>query len=249
MVEQLLQYHQQPETLLDMSQEDLVQLVRSASAVLSQRTERVEVLAAANKRLKRQATQLEKDIAAVKDATQTATTSQAIKRIKHLSSTKSTLELKTRGQAHKRLTADSVLAVGLRRNFSNIASCDFGSTILFPLSHQTVTRCESRAACALKAAFSAFVLEKLHVCRLFSEALRESNVPTRSYTLMTVAIRSDATNSNIWRRHKLHLCECTIGFNCFIDEALSSTTGIRTMQMQRKRLLNLAWKGKEGAWV
>ena len=219
-----------------------MQLVHSASAVLSQRTERVEGLLAANKRLKRQATQLEKDITAVKSLTQTSTTSQAIKKIKHLTVAKSSLELKTRGQTQKRLTADSVLAGGLRRNFSNIASCDFGSTILFPLSHQTVTRCESRAACALKAAFSAYVLEKMHVCHLLCEGLRECNAPTESYTLMTVAIRSDATNSNIWRRQKLHLCECTVGFTCFIDEALSSTTGLRTMQLQRKRLLYLVLK-------
>ena len=169
MIGDLLTYHKYPDKLYDMSQEELVQLLRSASAVLGQRTDRVDALATANKQLKRRNLQLERDLTTIRETTDAATTGQAIKKIKKLSSLQSSsLELRTRGKTNKRLTADSVLAVGLRRNFSNIASSDFGSTILFPLSHQTVTRCEVRAAAALKAAFTAFVLERLHICELLT---------------------------------------------------------------------------------
>ena len=242
MIGDLLTYHKQPDKLYEMSQEDLVQLLRSASAVLGQRTERVEALASANKQLKRRNQQLERDLTTIRETTDASTTGQAIKKIKRMSSLQpSSLELRTRGKTNKRLTADSVLAVGLRRNFSNIASSDFGSTILFPLSHQTVTRCEVRAASALKAAFTAFVLERMHISELLTQETRGASEPMTSYTLMTLAIRSDATNSNIWKRQKLHLCECTVGFSCHIDERTHLVTGLRSMPLQRKRLLSLVF--------
>ena len=238
MVDQLLHYHTQPDSLFGMTQEDLVQLVRSASAVLHQRSERVESLSTANKRLKRQATQLERDWQAVKEITKTGTNSQAIKKIKTWASTKrSTLELQTRGHSNKRLTAESVLSVGLRRNFSNIAACDFGSTILFPLSHQTVTRCEVRTSSALKGSLSSFVLEGLRECYELHDACKDLVAPTRSYSLMTIALRSDATNSSIWRRQKLHLCEVTAGFSLYIEDSL--TTDLKSKAFQQRRLLFL----------
>ena len=240
MVDQLLQYHTSPDILEELSKEDLMQILRSASAVLCQRTDRVQALQAANKKLKRQATQYERDLDTVKEITGATSNSQALKKLKIWSlNKKSTLELETRGKTNARLTAQSVLAVGLRRNFSNIAACDFGSTVLFPLSHQTVTRCEVRACSSLKAAFTAFVLEKFHMCTVLNEACKERAGTTGSHTLMTVAIRSDATNTNIWRRQKLHLCECTVGYSCYIDDDMHLATGLTSMSLQQRRLLTL----------
>ena len=237
MVDQLLRYHQQPDVLWAMSQVELVQLVRSASAVLGHRTEKVEQLHAANKQLKRQNSQLERDLTTLRDITKTKTNNMAFKRIKMLESQPSSLELRTRGKTCKRLTAESVLAVGLRRNFSNIAASDFGATVLFALSHQTVTRCEVRAASSLKAEFAAFVLEKLHMCHLLCQANHEDPGGCGdSFTVFSLAIRSDATNSNIWRRQKLHLCEATVGFSCNMDDVC---TGLCSSPLERKRLLFL----------
>lgn len=239
MTEQLLRYHQHPDGLWAMSQAELVQLVRSASAVLGHRTEKVDQLHAANKQLKRQNSQLERDLTILRDITNTRTNTMAFKRIKKLESQPSSLELKTRGKTCKRLTAESVLAVGLRRNFSNIAASDFGATILFALSHQTVTRCEVRAASSLKAEFAAFVLEKLHLCHLLCQANHDNpEACGDSFTVFSLAIRSDATNSNIWRRQKLHLCEATVGFSCNIDDVCTGT-GLCSSPLERKRLLLL----------
>ena len=238
MTEQLLRYHQHPDGLWAMSQAELVQLVRSASAVLGHRTEKVDQLHAANKQLKRQNSQLERDLTTLRDITNTKTNAMAFKRIKKLESQPSSLELKTRGKTCKRLTAESVLAVGLRRNFSNIAASDFGATVLFALSHQTVTRCEVRAASSLKAEFAAFVLEKLHMCHLLCQANHDNpEACGDSFTVFSLAIRSDATNSNIWRRQKLHLCEATVGFSCNID--VRTGAGLCSSPLERKRLLLL----------
>ena len=82
MIGDLLTYHKQPDKLYEMSQEDLVQLLRSASAVLGQRTERVEALASANKQLKRRNQQLERDLTTIRETTDASTTGQAIKKSK-----------------------------------------------------------------------------------------------------------------------------------------------------------------------
>ena len=106
-----------------------------------------------------------------------------------------------------RLTLHSQIALGIRRNFSNIAAADFGATVLHSVSHQTVCRCEVRAASAFIASFNVYVAELLD--KTFAA---DASDTSDAWTLMGVSLRGDATNSNIWKRQKLHVLECQVSF-------------------------------------
>ena len=193
-----------------MSPEQLVQLLRSASAVIAEKTEKERHLQSVNKSLKKHCNQLAKDTSRLKDLMKTNTVSLALRKVQRIQQSQldmSALELKTRGKSGKRLCANSVLALGIRRNFSNIAACDFGETVLFPVSHQTVTRCETRTCSAIKSQFQVWVQDHYELCKTIAKDGSED-----SFSVMGVLIRADATNSNIWRRQKLHVCEATVGF-------------------------------------
>ena len=193
-----------------MSPDHLVQLLRSASVVIAQKSEREKELVNMNKALKKTCNQLSQKTGQLQDLMKTKTVGLALRKVQKIQQDKmdlSALELKTTGKSGKRLSAESVLALGTRRNFSNIAACDFGSTVLFPVSHQTVTRCEVRAASAIKASFQCWVQEKYDICK----SVAVENDPN-TFTIMGILIRADATNTNIWRRQKLHVCEAAVGF-------------------------------------
>ena len=137
------------------------------------------------------------------------------------------MELTTSGKTGKRLTAASMLALGLRRNFANIAASDFGAIILRDMSAGTVIRAEIRTGTSLVVDMRVFGTFSLD-CMTASGV--QASVPDRlllgpphplqhrdvSHTdlpwkLCFVALRSDATNSSIWKREKLHVLEAEMG--------------------------------------
>ena len=120
-----------------------------------------------------------------------------------------------------------MLALGLRRNFANIAASDFGAIILRDMSAGTVIRAEIRTGTSLVVDMRVFCTFSLD-CMTASGL--QASVPDRwllgpphplqhrdvSHTdlpwkLCFVALRSDATNSSIWKREKLHVLEAEMG--------------------------------------
>ena len=137
---------------------------------------------------------------------------------------KSSLELTTSGKTGKRLDARSILALGLRRNFSNIAAADFGTVVLRDLSASTVLRSETRCAAALVMDMRCFCnscVPELVLSPSLQQipplsGIADSEVASISssplpWNLVVVSFRSDATNSSVWRREKLHVLDVNVG--------------------------------------
>ena len=123
---------------------------------------------------------------------------------------RSGLEIVSAGKTGKRMTTQSAFAVGIRRNMSNIAAADFGSTILMDMSHQRVTRSELKTCaamlCRMKSLCSSVVGSHASSCSSHPE--RGLVVSGQSeWQLSTISFRCDATNSSIWRREKLHVLD------------------------------------------
>ena len=155
------------------------------------------------------------------------------KRLKLVSAdTASSLELSTSGKSGKRLNIRSILALGLRRNFANIAASDFGLVVLRDMSASTVTRSELRTAAALVMDMRAFCNSCVEDLRAMCSAptptpmlpenepdqttiAREPHTSVSSsplpWKLFVTSLRSDGTNSSIWRREKLHVLDATVG--------------------------------------
>ena len=115
------------------------------------------------------------------------------------SRSKSSLEIVTVGKSGCRISNQSVFAVGVRRNLSNIAAADFGATVLQAISHQRVCRCEVRTGAAILA-------------RMRSQCSRAKSVDNTPWALTIVSLRCDATNSSIWRREKLHVLDVDLAW-------------------------------------
>ena len=115
---------------------------------------------------------------------------------------KSALEVVQIGKTGTRMSTQSCFAIGLRRNLSNIAASDFGATILQSISHQRVCRSEVRTCAA--------ILARMRSRCATSMSAMSSN--EESWSILTVALRSDATNSSIWKREKLHILDCDVAY-------------------------------------
>ncbi|CAE7193638.1 unnamed protein product [Symbiodinium natans] len=125
------------------------------------------------------------------------------RRIDELVHNSSSLEITTVGKTGKRFSVQGCVATGIRRNLSNIASSDFGVTVLQSISHQRVCRSEIRTGAA--------VVARMHAqCALAVESMY--GLGEDEWGLVTVSFRCDATNSSIWRREKLHVLDVDLGY-------------------------------------
>ena len=115
---------------------------------------------------------------------------------------KSALEVVHIGKTGARMSTQSCFAVGLRRNLSNIAASDFGATILQSISHQRVCRSEVKTCAAILARMRSR-------CATATTAMSSNQ---DSWSILAVALRSDATNSSIWKREKLHILDCDVAY-------------------------------------
>ena len=130
---------------------------------------------------------------------------------------KSTLEVVPIGRTGKRTSLQSVYAIGIRRNLSNISASDFGATILQDISHQRVTRSEVRTAaailCRMQDVCSSVILKNSTPDAARPEASESvsaaGHVPISDgeWQLCTISMRCDATNSSIWKRETLHVLD------------------------------------------
>lgn len=110
----------------------------------------------------------------------------------------------------KRLTRQSCIALGIRRNLTNCASKDFGRCLLEDLSGQSVCRYEVLAASSLIAATrraAALLPDRLASRSPSANRLAElgeggQGTPVGP-AVVAVSFRGDATNSAIWRKRKL----------------------------------------------
>ena len=157
----------------------------------------------------------------------------------------STLEVATKGKSGKRLTTLASIAVGLRRNFSNIAAGDFGAVILRDISANTVIRSEIKCAASIamdmrwfsSQAISSLRLEGLEfVPDVSGHNMSSCHLP---WSLMLICIRSDATNSSIWRREKLSLLEAEVGIVKTPIPSLDKYTTGDLSWLSRRRCLYL----------
>ena len=197
--------HLDPETLQQFSKDTLCSMLQTLGLALGSRNEALHECKTVNRRLKRQCEQQEKNLASLRDLVGERSNTALVRKVQRMILS-STLELNT-NQSGKRLTAESSLAVGIRRSFSNIAAADFGATVLMSISQQTVCRCEVKAASASRGAFQSYIVECLEQARQISMS-PDSNL----FSILGISIRADATNSGIWRREKLHVCEIAIGY-------------------------------------
>ena len=119
---------------------------------------------------------------------------------------KSCLEIVPIGRTGKRMSVQSCFAMGLRRNMSNIAAADFGSTIMQDISHQRVCRSEVKTGAA--------ILSRMR--SRCDEALSQARQPSdeEDWSLTAVSFRCDATNSSIWKREKLHVLDADVAYVC-----------------------------------
>ena len=136
----------------------------------------------------------------------------------------SSLELVV-SKSGKRLTSESILALGIRRNLTHIAAADVGALLLRDLSESTVLRAEVRTGASVNACMKEFADNALAELRVPAEDGdhdhgHESDVDLADISygsewhLVFISVRADATNSNIWRREKLHVCEAQMGLVC-----------------------------------
>ena len=161
----------------------------------------------------------------------------------------SSMELQTSGKSGKRLTCQSMIALGLRRNMSNIAAGDFGALILRDMSAATVIRAEVRTGAVIAASMKSFCSDALASARLHSPFNREQAILANlsscddEWQLQIVSFRSDATNSQIWRREKLHVLEVEMAY---VAQSLQPPQGHTLDKMldmkwlERRKCLNLA---------
>ena len=139
----------------------------------------------------------------------------------------SSLELVV-AKSGKRLTSASILALGIRRNLTHIAAADVGALLLRDLSGSTVLRAEVRTGASVNACMKEFADNALAKLRAPPAAdgdgghdhahVSDDDLADLSYSgewhLVFISVRADATNSNIWRREKLHVCEAQMGLVC-----------------------------------
>ena len=91
------------------------------------------------------------------------------------------------------LKKSQMLAIGLRRNMSNISSCTYGLITATDVSRQSVCRAEVFAGWQLKDSFRWWMFDRMASTTSHGD----------KQCLMVVSYSADATNSSIWQRRKL----------------------------------------------
>lgn len=131
-----------------------------------------------------------------------------------------------------RLTLPSMFAVGIRRSLANVAAADFGLINCLDISGQTVGRCEEKASGAVNILMKDFIGEILHQARtVFVD--EESD----SWTAAAFGMRSDGTNSRIWRRQKLHVLEASASY---VSDFSALAANDLSSAISRRRCVTLA---------
>ena len=93
------------------------------------------------------------------------------------------------------LTPQGSLALGIRKNFSNIGTADLGLTLCEDISRWTVARMELRvSACMVADSWNFFRNWKQNACDDVSKSLQPVTI---------ISFRQDGTNSGIWNKSKL----------------------------------------------
>ena len=105
-----------------------------------------------------------------------------------------------------RWSLQSRFSMGLRCCLSTIAASDFSMISMVDVSRQTVLRAECITGASIISLMQSFCREGL------SLALECGAEQADKFSLFGVGYRSDATNTNIWHRKKLHVCEATVMF-------------------------------------
>ena len=121
---------------------------------------------------------------------------------------------KDKGNAWEWLTPQGSLALGIRKNFSNIASSDIGITLCDDISRWTVTRMEVRvSACMVANSYQFFRCWKEHACN-------EEQNEWQPVTI--ISFRQDGTNSGIFNKSKLIALELEASYKLDIPSSDSS---------------------------
>ena len=130
----------------------------------------------------------------------------------------STLTLQTTGKTGKRLTCESSFSLGIRRNLSNVACNSIGAVL-------KVARAEVKTGAAVICSMRFTCSNLMDHCRLIAksvdeldEAQKKTIIPRSlslssvkaPWSLTVVSLRSDATNSAIWKRQSLNVMEAEV---------------------------------------
>ncbi len=155
------------------------------------------------------------------------------------------------------LTPQGSIALGIRRNLSNISCSDIGLTLLDDISRWTVARMEVKvSACMVSDAVKFFDAWKSD--KLLSRA-------NNSEAVLIASFRQDATNSGIFNRSKLIALELDASFTCTLVpsgayeapkwhrlkrmgdvQVVKEGTGAASLSLTKKMLNGLGcplWKG------
>ena len=107
-----------------------------------------------------------------------------------------------------RWSLQSKFSMGIRTCLSTIAAADFSVMSMVDLSKQTVLRAQCVSGAAVISVFRSFCAEGLALCLKENEPAGEADVAR--FQVFGVGFRSDGTNTNIWHRKKLHVCEADV---------------------------------------
>ncbi|CAK0833973.1 unnamed protein product [Prorocentrum cordatum] len=124
----------------------------------------------------------------------------------------------------QQLSWTSTIAMGVRRNLSNMAAADFGVTLL-DVSRQTVCRSERLVGSCIVATSRQFFSEWRLALGTF---LARSPAPPAQHSIINVySWRSDATNSGVWQRQKV----CALEAEAYVMLNPLPPDSTRTCQM------------------
>ena len=113
-----------------------------------------------------------------------------------------------------RWSLQSRFSMGIRSCLCTIAAADFSVVSMHDISKQTVLRAQCLTGAAVVSLFRSFCAEGLAIFLKENDADLEVQLQTDAcnFNLFGVGYRSDATNTNIWHRKKLHVCEATVTY-------------------------------------
>ena len=116
-----------------------------------------------------------------------------------------------------RWSLQSRFSVGIRTCLCTIAAADFSVVSMQDISKQTVLRAQCLTGAAVVSLFRSFCAEGLAMFLKENddadvEVQLQTDADACNFNLFGVGYRSDATNTNIWHRKKLHVCESTVTY-------------------------------------
>ena len=126
----------------------------------------------------------------------------------------------------------SRFSMGLRCSLCTVAAADFSMLVMEDVSKQTVLRAECMSGAAIIHLMRSFCSEGLGV------ALESAQSPDE-WSVFGVGYRSDATNTNIWRRKKLHVLEARV---LFLSSPQKLKEGDFSAAMSTRSCVFLVWR-------